>query len=98
LGGQSHVKIPFCRLELEFNSNERREFRMAPKSVWPVFLMVEQFVSIHAAIGASELAEISPDGPSPPRRAGGRIWRLVQASTLTRCVVRFRNLSQSHER
>lgn len=38
LSGQSHVKVPFCRLELELNSNERREFRMLPKSVWPVFL------------------------------------------------------------
>lgn len=35
---QAHARIPFCGLELEFNSNERREFRMLPKSVWPVFL------------------------------------------------------------
>ncbi|WP_206630179.1 hypothetical protein, partial [Mesorhizobium sp. M5C.F.Ca.IN.020.32.2.1] len=33
LGGRAHVEIPFCCLEPEFNSDERREFPTLPKSV-----------------------------------------------------------------
>jgi hypothetical protein len=39
---------------------------MSPKSVWPVS-MVDLVVSVQAATGASELAEISPDGMAVPR-------------------------------
>jgi hypothetical protein len=54
---QARDYISICRLTTKLNPNEPREFRMLPKSTWPVFLHGR---AVHPAIGASELAEISP--------------------------------------